>query len=224
MSTTKKKRAPAAYRLPKGRALMLRTCGADMRAHGGFVWPMSGRVTCPDWSPVAECGHGLHGLLWGAGDASQLSTAPDARWLVVEIVAADAVEIGGKIKVPAGRVVHVGDRASAVAFVQAHAPAGIVCVYGTATAGDRGTATAGDGGTATAGVYGTATAGVYGTATAGYGGTATAGDGGTIAVRWWDGDASRYRIAAADVGEGGIEAGVRYRVAVEGGKGRLVPA
>jgi len=83
-----------------------------------------------------------------------------------------------------------------------------------------GTATAGDGGTATAGDGGTATAGNEGTATAGDEGTATAGDGGEIRIRWWDGRASRYRVAVGYVGEDGILPRVAYVVR----DGRLVAA
>lgn len=65
--------------------LVLRTCAADMTSYGGFKWPESGPVKCSDWSPRAECGNGLHGLLWGVGDGSLVSWAEDAKWLVVEV-------------------------------------------------------------------------------------------------------------------------------------------
>lgn len=60
------------------RAYMLRTCAADMTAHGGFVWPKEGEVCAPDWRPDARCGNGLHGLLWGEGDGSLLNWSADA--------------------------------------------------------------------------------------------------------------------------------------------------
>ena len=72
-------------KLVKGEALMLRTCAADGSSYGGFKWPKSGPVTCPDWKPEAACGHGLHGLLWGAGDGSLLDWPESAAWLVVRI-------------------------------------------------------------------------------------------------------------------------------------------
>ena len=189
-----------AITLKKGEALMLRTCKADgtssvSRLVNGWVvysipfqWPKKGKVSCDDWNPKPICGGGLHGLLWGAGVAANLSGEADAAWLVVRIKTSDAVVVGiGKVKVPSGNVVYFGDRDTAVALIQKHAPAGTDVVYRTATAGDRGkatagnwgTATAGYGGKATAGDRGTATAGDRGTATAGYGGTATAGDRGT---------------------------------------------
>jgi len=166
-------------KLKQGEALMLRTCNADGKSYGGFQWPKSGSVKCDDWNPQAECGNGLHGLLWGAGDGSLLDWSEDAAWLVVRIKESDAVQIGGKIKVPTGVVEFFGAAVDAVAMMQQYAPAGTPVVRGTATAGVRGTATAGYRGTATAGVRGTATAGDSGTATAGYRGTATAGYSGT---------------------------------------------
>jgi hypothetical protein len=107
---------------------------------------------------------------------------------------------------------------------------------GTATAGDSGTATAGYSGTATAGYSGKATAGAYGTATAGYSGTATAGDSGKatagysgkatagaygtatagdrglIQISYWDETNNRPRIKLGYIGEGGLEAGVEYKL------------
>ena len=211
--------------------LILRTCSADMSAYGGFVWPESGPVECPDWDPEPECGNGLHGALWGEGEGLLLDWSLDARWLVVAVAAADIVDLGGKVKFPRGNVVYCGDRQGAAAYIQRP---GRAVIGGTATAGDRGTATAGHRGTATAGDHGTATAGYGGTATAGYGGSATAGDdgtatagdrgpaaagddgtapageGGMLQLTWWDG--ARQRVAVGYVGEDGIRAGVAYRV------------
>ena len=176
--------------------LILRTCSADMSAYGGFVWPESGPVECPDWDPAPECGNGLHGALWGEGNGSLLDWSEDARWLVVAVAAADIVDLGGKVKFPRGNVVYCGDRLGAAAYIQRP---GRVVIGGTATAGDRGTATAGDRGTATAGDHGTATAGYYGTATAGDCGTATAGDGGT-ATAGYGSEATAGDFGAATAG------------------------
>ena len=216
--------------LKKGEALMLRTCNADGTSYNGFKWPKSGRVKCPDWKPKAECGNGLHGLLWGAGDGSYLNWSEGAAWLVVRVKMAEVVDINGKVKVPGGVVEYFGAADEAVALIQKYAPAGTPVVRGTATAGDGGTATAGDGGTATAGYGGTATAGDRGTATAGVRGTATAGDGGTatagdrgtatagdggcISILYWDGQ--KYRRACFEVGENGIEPNQPYRVDEKG--------
>lgn len=185
------------------RVWVLRTCASDMASSHGFVWPKSGPVECNDWSPEEECGHGLHGLLWGAGDGLLLDWSPDAKWLVVAVDAATIIDLGGKVKFPRGEVVHCGDRLSATAFISNDPHA--VCVVGaTATAGDRGTAMAGH--------FGTAMAGDHGTAMAGICGTAMAGDLGELRIRWFDFAAHRYRTAIAYVGENGIKARVAYRL------------
>ena len=117
--------------------LVLRTCFANMTSHGGFRWPESGPVAAPDWSPVAECGRGLHGLLWGEGDGSLLDWSDDARWLVVEVPAGSTVDLAGKVKFPRGEVVFCGDRLGATSMIAARRPGAIV--GGTATAGYEGT-------------------------------------------------------------------------------------
>jgi hypothetical protein len=222
-------------KLKKGEALALRTCNPDGTSYKGFQWPRSGPVTCPDWQATAACGHGLHGLLWGEGEADHLQSG-DAAWLVIRVLASEVIDIDRKVKFPKGVVEYFGDRAGAVALIQQYAPVGSKVVFGTATAGDRGTATAGyrgtttagyggtatagDGGTATAGYGGTATAGYRGTATAGDGGTATAGYGGAIAIFYWNG--KKYRRAVFEVGENDIEAGVAYTVDENGKPSKAV--
>jgi hypothetical protein len=181
---------------------VLRTCAADMTAHGGFRWPEAGPVEAPDWRDDGECGGGLHGLLRGEGNGGLLDWSPDARWLVVRVLASDVRDLVGKVKFPRGEVVHCGDRLSATAAIAALHPEVRAIVGGTATAGYGGTATAGDLGTATAGYGGTATAGDLGTATAGYGGTATAGDGGT-ATAGDRGTATAGYGGTATAGDGG---------------------
>ena len=160
--------------------LVLRCSGPGGQSYGGFRWPTSGPVEAPDWGPTPTCGHGLHGWLWGEGDAeaSPWHDAIGAVWQVVEVDASDIVPLNGKVKFPRGVVVRSGPRADVVAWMVDRCP-GRAVVYGVVTAGDHGPATVGAYGTATAGYYGTATAGYYGTATAGVNGTATAGDYGT---------------------------------------------
>ena len=179
---------------------VLRTCSADLKAYGGFQWPSSGPVECPDWSEEPVCGQGLHGFLDGHGSAGLADWTPTAKWLVVAVDGRDLVDFGDKVKFPRGVVLLAADRKAATDLMQqirspqAAGPVmgAVVSVgdRGTATAGYRGTATAGEhatattgyGGTATAGGCGTATAGHDGTATAGVYGTATAGDRGTAAA------------------------------------------
>ncbi len=218
----------------KHRGLMLRTCGADMSSHGGFVWPESGFVEAPDWDPAPRCGGGLHGCLWGEGDPTAVwYWGDDARWLVCEVDLRDVVDLGGKVKVPRAWVVYCGDRDGATRYLLDRAPGRAVIGaavtagnYGTATAGYGGTSTAGDYGTATAGDYGTATAGDYGTATAGHGSTATAGDYGTAtagdrgtATAGYGGTATAGDRGTACAGVGGEvrirwHDGKRYRLVV----------
>ena len=223
--------------------LVLRCCRADMTSHGGFRWPESGPVEAPDWSPIAECGQGLHGWLWGEGDvtaAGNVHELPDARWLVVRVLVADIVDLHGKVKYQRGEVVLCGTASEATDYILAHGGTGRAIIRatatagyagtatagarGTATAGDAGTATAGDAGTATAGYTGTATAGDAGTATAGYAGTATAGYAGTIQLSLWDAAARRRRIITGYIGEDGLEPGVAYVLDDAGEFVRKVPA
>ena len=224
--TARKTNPVADYILPPGKVLVLRTCKADMSSNSeyanGFRWPKSGLVKCDDWQPTKECGHGLHGLLWGEGAGNLLNWDVDAVWLIVEIDPTTAIDLDGKIKFPSGVVVYCGTRETAPKWLSEHGGAGRAIASGTATAGYSGTATAGYGGTATAGDSGTATAGDSGTATAGYGGTAKTGEIGIIVCRWWDVNKERYRLAVGYVGEDGIKANTFYR-ANESGKLVEVP-
>jgi hypothetical protein len=102
---------------PEHRVLLLRTNDANMRSFGGFTWPESGWCVAPDWEPKPKCGHGLHGLLWGAGNSVLLDWDKTAKWLVVEADARELVDLDGKVKVPRGRVVHVGDQVSATQYL-----------------------------------------------------------------------------------------------------------
>ena len=208
--------------------LILRSCDKNLQSYEGFQWPREGPVEAPDWQPSSECGHGLHGFLWGEGNASLADASEDAVWLVVRVRESLIINLKGKVKFPSGNVVFSGPRADAVKFIQENGAAGKAVIYGTATAGDSGIATAGAHGTATAGRSGTATAGNFGTATAGnsgtaaagnsgtatagYKGTATAGYRGTLILRSWDEAAWCYRTHVAYVGEADILPGVAYKL------------
>jgi hypothetical protein len=224
--------------------LVLRTCDENMMSYGGFEWPQSGPVECPDWDSKPECGNGLHGFAWGEGDGNLANWDSTAKWLVVEVDDASVVGLGGKVKFPRGTVVFCGEQKEATDYIIAHGARGpvigatIIAGYrgtasagyggtasagykGTASAGDCGTASAGDCGTASAGENGTASAGNYGTASAGYKGTARAGYKGTASA----GDYgiiqikyynSRYRILTGYIGEDGLLPNTKYKV--ENGK------
>ena len=209
------------YSLPAGHTLVLRCCAQDMSsADGKFVWPGVGQVAeAHDWTKNKNCGNGLHGWLYGRGDYSSSSywSQKGARWLAVEVEESSIVMLGGKCKFPRGKVVFVGERHEAAAFVMAHEPrAANVAIIGlVAATGDGGvvqvvalgSATAGDGGTATAGHRGTATAGHSGTATAGYRGTATAGDRGTATACDYGTATAGYRGTATAGHSGTATAG-----------------
>ena len=98
---------------PSETTLVLRTCAADMTAYNGFKWPRSGHVEAPDYKPAPVCGNGLHGLAWGSGDWSNLSSADDAVWMVVEVPTHEIIDIQNKVKFRSGNVVFCGSRVEA---------------------------------------------------------------------------------------------------------------
>jgi hypothetical protein len=209
-------------------ALVLRCSSPDGTSYKGFQWPLEvgAVVEAPDWNPLPICGGGLHGWLWGEGNAgaSKYHSDLDAIWHLIEAVEDDVIDLQGKVKFRRGTIVAVGKREEVIAVLQADPrAAGKAVIYGratagyrgTATAGDEGTAAVGDGGTASAGYKGSAKAGHGGTATAGYRGTATAGDEGTAAVgdkgtalAGYKGTATAGDYGTATAGDGGsVKAG-----------------
>jgi hypothetical protein len=206
-----------------------------MSSHSGFKWPPKGPVKCDDWKPVKACGNGLHGFLWGEGDGLLANFDESAKWLVVEVLATEIVDLKSKVKFPRGTVVFCGSRFDATRYIAERAPNAVKAIVGgtstsgyggTSTSGDMGTSTSGDmgtstsgyggtstsgvGGTSTSGVGGTSTSGDMGTSTSGYGGTSTSGVGGEIRIRWWDDKTNRHRTAVGYIGEDGLLAGVAY--------------
>jgi len=188
------------YRLPCGKVLCLRTCDSKLKSRGGFQWKEKGTVECSDWSEVAECGHGLHGLLWGQGDGGLLDWSEDAKWLVVEVSANSIVDLSEKVKFPKCNVVYCGERKVATDIIAALAPRGTTVVGLIQESGDRSTITGGDGSTITGG----------------YGSTITGGDGSTITLSYWDSAANRRRVVILYPGENGIKANVKYRLDYSG--------
>jgi hypothetical protein len=201
---------------------VLRSCKSDGTSHGGFRWPDSGPVECPDWSPAAECGHGLHGLLWGIGDWGLTALSdPNSKWYVVAVPAETVVEIGGKVKFPRGEVVYSGGLPGALTLVAEKRLTHLAAKQPTAsTTGDKAPAS-------TTGVSSPAsTTGGYAPASAtskhgracclGLNGRARAGDLGSLILTRWDDTAGRYRHAVGYVGEGGIEANVWYELDAAG--------
>jgi len=134
-----------------GVSYFLRTTDALGRSHGGFQWPLEigAVVSAPDWSPKPVCGGGLHGLRNGLGDASLLDWQDDALWWIVEADDAEAVDLSGKWKFPACRVIAFGPQADVTAKLYALCPGPIHGLM--MTGGYRATLTGGDEATLTGG-------------------------------------------------------------------------
>ncbi|MDQ3203921.1 MAG: hypothetical protein M3Q94_17435 [Pseudomonadota bacterium] len=219
MATKKKLQAPET-------ALVLRTCYADMTSHGRFQWPsdVGSFVEAPDWVKSDECGNGLHGWLFGQGDAGASSSInkANAKWLVVEVPLPSIVALGGKVKFPSCTIRHIGDKLSATQYLVEHEPrAASVSVIGiTLTGGDDSTLTGGYCSTLTGGNRSTLTGGDCSTLTGGNDSTLTGGDDSTLTggdkselrIRKWCVKSERYRTYQAYVGEDGIEAEKAYRL------------
>ena len=185
-------------------ALVLRCCGPHGESYGSFRWPLAvgAEVVAPDWSARAECGNGLHGWLYGAGDINVANIVDDGAWLVVEVDSSSLVMLGGKCKFPRGTVRFVGSMREAAAYLIEHEPRAKTCaVIGATLSGGR---------------REVVQVGALGTATAGALGTATAGDSGTIVIEWLDRKAGRYRRTVGYVGEQGVKPNTAYRCDANG--------
>jgi len=104
---------------------LVRTCQDDLSAHGGFVWPKKGPVSCSDWSKRPQCGQGLHGLYANA-EAIRLGkfhlsiNGTDKKWLVVEVEKESIVDLGDKVKFPKGNVKFSGNFFGAMKWLNKH--------------------------------------------------------------------------------------------------------
>ena len=99
---------------------VLRSADKDRQSRNSFQWPATGAVECSDWDPKPECGHGLHGLLWGIGDWSLCRCSDkDAVWQVVEVEESLLVSLNGKVKFPRGIVIYSGTLAGALTLTMA---------------------------------------------------------------------------------------------------------
>ncbi len=210
--------------------LIMRSCGPDLRSHNDFQWPEAGPVSAPDWQATKECGNGLHGFLWGEGDHNLANLAADAKWLVVETDGDKVIDLGGKVKFPAGIVVYCGDSPSAAAYIQANGGAGKKVMCSTLTGGDVSTLTGGYGSTLTGGYGSTLTGGHRSTLTGGDGSTLTGGDGSTLTggdgstltggdgscllILFWNGKSYKARIAQVkdEDGYGQLEPNQPYKL------------
>ncbi len=188
----------AAAKKKEDTALILRTCAEDGGSHGGFVWPLKvgSVVTCPDWKPKAECGNGLHGLLWGAGDGGLLNWDASAKWLICEITLSKAVTLGGKCKFPECKILFVGDRKGATDYLLPRVTHKENVVGAFLQCGDS---------ESIAGGYGATVSG-------GDSATVSGGYGAELRIKYYDNKADRYRTALAYVGEKSIKANTAYRL------------
>ena len=198
----------AAIETTKGKALIIRTVNADMTSHGGFLWPKSGPVECPDWMPTAKCGNGLHGLIWGVGNWALLSNAPDAIWIVAEID--EWIDIDGKVKFPRCDVIYCGDMTEALVRVLCNSSSPVsdrASGYSSTAASSGNYSKA-----ASSGNYSKAASSGDNTIAmaAGLNCIVKSGENGCFSTVWFDG--TRNRIAVGYVGENGIKPNTPYRL------------
>ena len=217
-------------------SLVLRTSNANGTSRNGFQWPTSGPVECSDWNPAPQCGGGLHGLMWGDGDWSLLSSANDALWQVVEVVTECIVTIDSqKVKFPRGTVIYSGGMAGAITMVLNHQKRFEEMVAEInkgskgkeISSGDSSTAASSGNSSkaASSGDYSTAaSSGDYSKAAAkgkdtiamacGTDCTVMAGENGSFATAYYDEKGKRNRILVGYVGEDGIKADTPYIISV----------
>ncbi len=183
------------------KVLVLRKCGKNGESHyGDFKYPVNGYVEAPDWQLTAECGHGLHGLLWGHGTFDLEDYG--SQFQVIEVEEVDnknnrqIIEFDGKCKFKCGNVLYTGNQLEAITLIKAHPnyPKGNILNYdivtnvtlyeagygSTVEAGYGSTVEAGGGSTVEAGGGSTVKAGGGSTVKAGYGSTVEAGGGSTV--------------------------------------------
>jgi hypothetical protein len=141
-------------------------------------------VEAPDWRDDNDCGHGLHGWLYGQGDLECADhwKAEGAKWLVLEVETDSIVTLDGKCKFPRATVRFVGESHGAAAYLIAHEPraAGVAVIGACITVGDCGTAMAGAFSKLTGGDRATLTGGRGATLVGGRFATLTGGDRATL--------------------------------------------
>ena len=196
-------------------ALVLRCCAADMSSKNGFIWPGVGETaTAPDWKDDGECGHGLHGWLYGQGDhgTSDYATLSDAKWLVVEVVLSEVRMLGGKCKFPSGIVRFVGAMSESAKYIIEHEPQSkrVAVIGAVLECGEGGVLQGGALSVLTGGDSATMTGGNYAKMTGGDSAKMTGGNSAVMHFQYWDG--KRNRTVVAYVGEDGIKPNVAYKL------------
>lgn len=190
------------------KALVLRTCNADLTSRNQFQWPASGFIECPDWKPTKECGNGLHGLLDGYGDCCLLSSDTNAKWLIAEVVRSECIDINQKVKFPRAFVVYVGDMATAMAKMGDWQIELLIKESAKICDPGNDSTLAASGYASTLAASGNDSIAMA----AGRGSIVSAGENGCFALSWYDATTNRNRIIVGYVGEDGIKANTPYRV------------
>ena len=198
------------------KCLVLKSVNADRTSYGGFQYPESGHVECPDWSPEQTCINGLHGWLWGIGDYALKNMNHGSKWIVIEVDKEDIIELNGKVKCPRGKVVFCGTWVEAYLIVRENTPIDIAAAI---EYSGHAAATGYSGHAAATGYSGHAAAtGNQGHACClGLNGTAMAGENGSIILTYLDNNRRRHVVGY--VGDG-IEPNTVYTVR----DGKLVKA
>lgn len=98
--------------------LILRNCLPEGRSHNEFQWNLEidGITKAPDWNSVPECGQGLHGWLWGEGNAYSSNYNNSSVWLVCEIDKYVVID-SGKVKFPEAKTLFVGNMMEAASWL-----------------------------------------------------------------------------------------------------------
>lgn len=103
--------------MKKETVLVLRSCRPDLTSFGNFKWKESGVVECDDFIANYICGNGLHGFLWGEGNGELALWGKNCKWLVVEVLESDIIDLRDKVKFPKGKVVFCGDMETAMNYI-----------------------------------------------------------------------------------------------------------
>jgi len=195
-----------------GYVLCLKSLPANLKAYGQFQWPEIGHVKAPDWRPIQDCGNGLHAFLWGAGDSDLACSDSDAKWLVLLVKEEGMIDLSGKVKFEECEVVYCGARETAIAIIQAHAPAGTAVMFSTLTGGDASTLTGGNRSTLTGGDASTLTGGDASTLTGGDASTLTGGLWTVLVWRFWNNKSEQYEQKCAMVDGVNFLPGMKYKL------------
>ncbi len=89
-------------KVTRGWVVVFKAVDHELNSERRFAYPVGDEVTCPDWSPTAECGQGLH---FSPHPFMATAFFPGAaRWLAVKVKVSECVLLGDKLKAPRCRV------------------------------------------------------------------------------------------------------------------------